>query len=114
MSDEQNLIEEEGQDLPEQIAIRLAKRDKLNELSDAYPVSLPITHTIGQVRAAYPDLEIDTATGETVALAGRVMFQRNTGSSALQPYRPARVSASRPCSRSTRWARSSSSSTRSW
>ena len=67
------------QDLPEQIAVRLAKRDRLNELSDAYPVALPITHTIDQVREAYPDLEVDVATGEFVGLAGRVMFQRNTG-----------------------------------
>jgi lysyl-tRNA synthetase class 2 len=70
---------EDEQDLPEQIAIRLEKRARLNELGDAYPVSLPITHTIDQVRAAYPDLEVDVATGDQVALVGRVMFQRNTG-----------------------------------
>jgi lysyl-tRNA synthetase class 2 len=79
MSDELNQQDDFEQDLPEQIAVRLAKRDRLNELGDAYPVSLPITHTIEQVRAAYPDLEIDVATGDKVALAGRVMFQRNTG-----------------------------------
>ena len=70
---------EDEQDLPEQIAIRLEKRERLNQLGDAYPVSLPITHTIDQVRAAYPDLEVDVATGDQVALVGRVMFQRNTG-----------------------------------
>ncbi len=79
MSDELNQQDDFEQDLPEQIAVRLAKRDRLNELGQAYPVSLPITHTIEQVRAAYPDLEIDVATGDKVALAGRVMFQRNTG-----------------------------------
>ncbi len=79
MSDELNQQDEFEQDLPEQIAVRLAKRERLNELGDAYPVSLPITHTIEAVRAAYPSLEIDVATGETVAVAGRVMFQRNTG-----------------------------------
>ena len=79
MSDELNQQDDFEQDLPEQIAVRLAKRDRLNELGDAYPVSLPITHTIEQVRAAYPDLEIDVATGDKVSLAGRVMFQRNTG-----------------------------------
>lgn len=79
MSDELNQQEDFEQDLPEQIAVRLAKRDRLNELGDAYPVSLPITHTIEQVRATYPNLEIDVATGDKVALAGRVMFQRNTG-----------------------------------
>jgi lysyl-tRNA synthetase class 2 len=79
MSDELNQQDEFEQDLPEQIAVRLAKRERLNELGEAYPVSLPITHTIEQVRAAYPDLEIDVATGDKVALTGRVMFQRNTG-----------------------------------
>jgi lysyl-tRNA synthetase, class II len=79
MSDELNQHDDFEQDLPEQIAVRLAKRDRLNALGDAYPVSLPITHTIEQVRAAYPSLEIDVATGDKVAIAGRVMFQRNTG-----------------------------------
>lgn len=83
MSDETKAVDaaelDEEQDLPEQIAVRLAKRDRLNELNDAYPVSLPITHTIDAVREAYPDLEIDVATGDKVALAGRIVFQRNTG-----------------------------------
>jgi len=70
----------EGQDLPEQIAIRLAKRERLIASgSEAYPVSLEITATIDQVKNKYPDLDVDVATGETVGLAGRVMFQRNTG-----------------------------------
>ncbi|CAN1523458.1 LysU Lysyl-tRNA synthetase (class II) [Microbacteriaceae bacterium] len=72
-------LENDFEDLPEQIAVRMAKREKLNELSDAYPVSLPITHTIAQVRAEFPDLEIDVATGKTVSVAGRVVFARNTG-----------------------------------
>ena len=75
----QEIEQDLEQDLPEQIAIRLAKRERLNEMGDAYPVSLPITHTIDGVRAAYPDLEIDVATGDQVALAGRIVFQRNTG-----------------------------------
>ena len=72
-------LENDSEDLPEQIAVRMAKREKLNELSDAYPVSLPITHTIVQVRAEFPELEIDVATGKTVSVAGRVVFARNTG-----------------------------------
>jgi len=75
---EQELVEE--QDLPEQIAIRMAKRERVLAAGhEAYPVRLPITHTITQVREAYPDLPVDSATGDTVAIAGRVMFQRNTG-----------------------------------
>jgi lysyl-tRNA synthetase class 2 len=72
-------LENDSEDLPEQIAVRMAKREKLNELSDAYPVSLPITHTIAEVRSEFPELEIDVATGKTVAVAGRVVFARNTG-----------------------------------
>lgn len=75
---EQELVEE--QDLPEQIAIRMAKRERVLAAGhEAYPVRLPITHTITQVRENYPDLPVDSATGFTVAIAGRVMFQRNTG-----------------------------------
>ena len=69
----------EGEDLPEQIAVRRQKRERLNELSDAYPVHLPITHTIEATKAQYPGLEADISTGDFVGLAGRVMFLRNTG-----------------------------------
>ncbi len=79
MTENETNSPEQEVDLPEQIEVRLAKRERLNELNDAYPVSLPITTTIDAVRAKYPNLEIDVATGETVGLAGRVMFQRNTG-----------------------------------
>ena len=80
MTDEQLANNEDEQDLPEQIAIRLAKRDRILAAgSEAYPVSLAITHTIDQVKNKYPDLEIDVATGDKVSIAGRVMFQRNTG-----------------------------------
>jgi lysyl-tRNA synthetase class 2 len=79
MTDEVNNVSEAEADLPEQIEIRLAKRERLNELNDAYPVALPITTTIDAVRAKYPDLDIDVSTGDKVGLAGRVMFQRNTG-----------------------------------
>ena len=53
------MSEEYEADLPEQIAFRMQKRERLNELSDAYPVSLPITHTIEATKAHYPNLEAD-------------------------------------------------------
>ncbi len=46
---------------------------------DPYPVSVPRTHSLAEVRAAHPDLEPDTRTGQIVGVAGRVMFVRNTG-----------------------------------
>jgi lysyl-tRNA synthetase class 2 len=66
-------------DLPEQIAVRMAKRERLNEAGDAYPVSVPVTTTIDAVRAENPGLEADVATGKIVGIAGRIVFLRNTG-----------------------------------
>lgn len=65
---------------PEQIRIRRDKRERLlAEGSQPYPVSVPRTHTLAQIRAAYPDLAPDTSTGDRVGVAGRVIFVRNTG-----------------------------------
>lgn len=66
-------------DLPEQIAVRMAKRERLNEGGDAYPVSVPVTTTIDAVRAENPGLEADVSTGKIVGIAGRIVFLRNTG-----------------------------------
>ncbi len=79
MTDEQPVVNEEEQDLPEQIAVRMQKRERLLASGDAYPVSVEITSTIDAVKAKYPDLDVDVATGDKVGIAGRVMFQRNTG-----------------------------------
>ena len=68
----------------EQKAVRLAKRERLiaeraDAAGGAYPVSLPITDTIPQVRERFADLEAGAETGVTAAVAGRVVFSRNTG-----------------------------------
>ncbi|HEV7740863.1 MAG TPA: lysine--tRNA ligase [Pseudolysinimonas sp.] len=68
-----------GEEIAEQKAVRLAKRERLIAEGDAYPVSVHLTHTIPQVRAEWGDLEADATTGTTVAIAGRVVFARNTG-----------------------------------
>ena len=39
----------------------------------------PARTSLAQIRAAYPDLAADTATGERVGVTGRVIFVRNTG-----------------------------------
>lgn len=68
------------QDLPEQFRIRRDKRARLlAEGTDPYPVAIERTHTLAQVRAAHPDLEVDTATDDVVGVAGRVIFARNSG-----------------------------------
>ena len=67
-------------DLPEQMRVRRDKRDRLLASGrEPYAVRLPVTHTVAQVREAYPDLDVDVATGDRVGVAGRVIFQRNTG-----------------------------------
>lgn len=66
--------------LPEQFRIRRAKRDRLlAEGREPYPVEVGRTHTLADIRAGYPDLAADTATGDTVGVAGRVVFARNSG-----------------------------------
>lgn len=65
---------------PEQIRIRLEKRARiLEEGRDPYPVELPITSTIKQVREKYDYLDIDEQSDETVGIAGRVMLIRGSG-----------------------------------
>ncbi|KMS85537.1 lysyl-tRNA synthetase, partial [Streptomyces regensis] len=67
-------------DLPEQMRVRRDKRDRLLEAgTEPYPVEVPRTHTLAEVRAAHPDLPVDTQTGDVVGVTGRVMFMRNTG-----------------------------------
>ncbi|WP_188189231.1 bifunctional lysylphosphatidylglycerol synthetase/lysine--tRNA ligase LysX [Nonomuraea sp. SYSU D8015] len=67
-------------ELPEQMRIRREKLDRLrSEGVDPYPVNFPRTATNAEVREKYQGLEPDTATGDTVAVAGRVMLSRVGG-----------------------------------
>jgi len=67
-------------DLPEQFRIRQGKRQRLiDEGCEAYPVAVPRTHSLAQIRAAHSDLVADSTTGEHVGVAGRVVFARNSG-----------------------------------
>lgn len=69
-----------AEDLPEQFRIRQGKRQRLlDEGRQAYPVSVPRTHSLAEIRTAYPDLPADTTTGEIVGVTGRVVFSRNSG-----------------------------------
>ena len=47
--------------------------------TDPYPVGYPRTTTAAALRERYPDLPKDTATGEIVGVAGRVMLSRIGG-----------------------------------
>ena len=71
---------EQPDELPEQFRIRQAKRERLlAEGRDPYPVEVPRTHTLLEVRTQWPELPIDTATGQQVGIAGRVVFSRIAG-----------------------------------
>jgi lysyl-tRNA synthetase class 2 len=67
-------------DIPEQYRIRQGKRERLlAEGTDPYPAAVARTHSLKQIRQAYPDLAPDTTTGDVVGVAGRVVFSRNSG-----------------------------------
>lgn len=69
-------------DLPEQMRVRREKRDRLlAEGLQPYPVTVPRTHTLREIRETYDgqELEPDTRTGQQVSVTGRVIFLRNTG-----------------------------------
>ncbi|CDO07558.1 lysine--tRNA ligase [Mycolicibacterium cosmeticum] len=70
----------DSDDIPEQYRIRQAKRERLlAEGRDPYPVQVARTHSLAELRSAYPDLEVDTQTGDIVGVAARVVFARNSG-----------------------------------
>jgi len=68
------------ENLPEQIRVRQEKRRRIIESGgQAYPVALPRTHTLRELREAFPDLQPGQRTGLVVGVAGRVVHVRNTG-----------------------------------
>ncbi|WP_309068555.1 lysine--tRNA ligase [Microbacterium sp.] len=80
----ENAPELTEEDIFEQKAVRLAKRERLiaereSAAGGAYPVTVPVTSTIPALRAQYGELEAGAETGETAAVAGRIVFSRNTG-----------------------------------
>lgn len=64
----------------DQRKVRQAKRQELLDAGQqAYPVEVDRTHSLADIRAKYPDLAAGEETGDIVSVAGRVVFQRNTG-----------------------------------
>lgn len=77
MSSQDKIIDE---DLPEQLRIRREKRAALIEAGiDPYPVSVPRTKSLFDVRNEHAGLGIDIATGVIESLTGRIIFKRDTG-----------------------------------
>src|SRR5690606_24896847 len=67
-------------DLPEQLRVRREKRaELLSRGIQPYALGFERTHTLASVRAEHEGLEAGAETGKRVAIAGRVIFLRNTG-----------------------------------
>jgi lysyl-tRNA synthetase class 2 len=67
-------------DVPEQIRVRREKRSRLLASGqEAYPVAVPRTHALRDVRAGWAHLATGEETEDVVSVAGRVVFIRNTG-----------------------------------
>jgi lysyl-tRNA synthetase class 2 len=74
------MAETSQDDLSEQESVRRAKLERLQSAGvDAYPVGVRRTTTNADLRARFPDLEPDAATGEKVSVVGRVMLKRDGG-----------------------------------
>src|SRR4051794_27129878 len=72
----------EADDLPEQMRVRREKRQRMVDSGKSpYPVVVDRSHTLAEIREKYDasGLPPDTRTGDRVAVAGRVIFLRNTG-----------------------------------
>jgi lysyl-tRNA synthetase class 2 len=60
--------------------VRIDKLDKIRALGDnPYPYKCEVTHHAGSLQETYKDLSNETETGDQVAVAGRVMSNRNSG-----------------------------------
>ena len=72
-----------GDDASKLAEIIEGRRAKIDQLRDAgvepYPVRFRPSHTVPEVRAAYPDVEAGTETGEHVTIAGRLVAKREMG-----------------------------------
>jgi lysyl-tRNA synthetase class 2 len=80
MTSEPNAAGSTISDEPEQIRVRKEKLDRLKAKGvEPYPVGYPRTTTIGELREKFAGLEADTATGERVSVAGRILLSRTGG-----------------------------------
>ncbi len=67
-------------DLPEQLRIRREKRAAIVARGgEAYPVAVPRTASLSEIRNRHQGLEVDVATGFVESVSGRVIFKRDTG-----------------------------------
>ncbi|HLI40453.1 MAG TPA: bifunctional lysylphosphatidylglycerol synthetase/lysine--tRNA ligase LysX [Streptosporangiaceae bacterium] len=66
--------------IPEQVRVRLGKRERLLESgTEPYPAGFGRTATAAELRARYGRLPPDARTGQVASVAGRVMLSRTGG-----------------------------------
>ena len=70
----------EQNDLPEHLRIRREKRDAIIARgSSAYPVHVPRTASLKEIRERFKDLATDSPSGVIESVTGRIIFKRDTG-----------------------------------
>jgi lysyl-tRNA synthetase class 2 len=75
-------------ELPDQERVRRDKLDRLRAAGiEAYPAGFRRTVSLRELRDRFGDLAPDARTGEQVAIAGRVVFKRDTGKLAFARLR---------------------------
>jgi lysyl-tRNA synthetase class 2 len=75
-----DLPEHAPEHLPEQMRVRHEKRERLLATGrEPYPVTVPRTHALAEVRERWAHLATGEETDAVVGVAGRVVFLRNTG-----------------------------------
>ena len=80
MTEHEQQHTETGDDLPEQLRIRRAKRAELLEAGkEPYPLGYPRTDTLAELRERFAELEPGESSGVTAAVVGRVIFLREAG-----------------------------------
>jgi lysyl-tRNA synthetase class 2 len=66
--------------MPEQMRIRFGKLERMRAAGiDPFPAGFSRTHTVSEIRVAYPELPADHKTGQRVRIAGRVVLSRIGG-----------------------------------
>ena len=80
MSDSSAATHPDQPSVSEQMQVRRDKRNRIiADGGQAYPVSVPRTHSLAQIREQWGHLVAGEETDVVVSVSGRIMFLRNTG-----------------------------------
>ena len=86
MSDSSAATHPDQPSVSEQMQVRRDKRNRIiADGGQAYPVSVPRTHSLAQIREQWGHLVAGEETDVVVSVSGRIMFLRNTGKLCFAP-----------------------------